>query len=148
MADVRNWLSALHLEQYYSTLIDFGYTSLRACATLCDSDLQRLGIDLPGHRKRILAHLPSLEEEVEYGNIVLPKPTSPDVVIDADIPPPKAVCRPPKEPLSYLHMDRCSVNVSGSDQSELSEVIKAEIEKPYDISQRQDVPLPDASVSS
>ena len=77
MADIKQWLDTLHLPQYYSLLINSGYTSLANCTTITEKDLIKIDVSLPGHRKRILAHLPPFVEdgiEAEYGNIPINNP--------------------------------------------------------------------------
>ena len=58
-AGVRHWLSSLNLhEQYEPLFLAAGFDSLEKCRCLTDSLLERIGINLAGHRRRILLHLP------------------------------------------------------------------------------------------
>jgi len=54
---LRHWLESILLPQYLDVLTDSGYDTLYKCAELTSSDLDRIGISLPGHKKRILSHL-------------------------------------------------------------------------------------------
>ena len=121
MSFVERWLKDIHLEQYFDILLNNGYTSLRACMSLTDEGLNALGIDLPGHRKRILAHLPKESEcENEYGNVVCTQ--GPPLSANSGpshIPPPKAHCQPPSVQVQYINMNRNSkVTVTTSDDGD------------------------------
>ncbi|XP_055486862.1 arf-GAP with Rho-GAP domain, ANK repeat and PH domain-containing protein 1-like [Leucoraja erinacea] len=54
---VREWLRLLHLEQYAQHFADHRYHLLSDCRAMRSEDLSRIGIYLPGHRKRILSAL-------------------------------------------------------------------------------------------
>ena len=75
---VKHWLQSLNLDQYLSDFTRGGYTTIEQCSTLTDEKLQQLGMTLPGHKKRILAYLPTAEnvqgtdEDHFYGNVPLP----------------------------------------------------------------------------
>ena len=75
---VKHWLQSLNLDQYLSDFTRGGYTTIEQCSTLTDEKLQQLGMTLPGHKKRILAYLPTAEnvpgtdEDHLYGNVPLP----------------------------------------------------------------------------
>ena len=58
-AGISHWLQSLQLPQYIHLFHNAGYTSLIQCANLTEVDLDKLGIILSGHRKRILLYLPS-----------------------------------------------------------------------------------------
>lgn len=64
-SDVGVWLKSLLLDQYLTTLEEAGYGSMQKCATLTSADLDRVGITLPGHQKRILSHLPTCAGETQ-----------------------------------------------------------------------------------
>lgn len=51
---MRAWLGALKLPQYEEVFLSNGYDDPSALALLEESDLDVLGITLPGHRKRLL----------------------------------------------------------------------------------------------
>lgn len=51
------WLSAVHLDQYVETFQQSGLWSVWDCRALTDEGLTRLGVLLPGHRRRILLGL-------------------------------------------------------------------------------------------
>ncbi|XP_034024676.1 arf-GAP with Rho-GAP domain, ANK repeat and PH domain-containing protein 1-like [Thalassophryne amazonica] len=54
---VWNWLRVLHLDQYSDAFWDAGLTTLQQCRNLTPDQLERMGITLPGHQKRILSSL-------------------------------------------------------------------------------------------
>ncbi|XP_078140388.1 uncharacterized protein LOC139931613 [Centroberyx gerrardi] len=54
---VWDWLCVLRLEQYSEAFRDAGLATLRECRNLTSDQLERMGITLPGHRRRILASL-------------------------------------------------------------------------------------------
>ncbi|KAG7480217.1 arf-GAP with Rho-GAP domain, ANK repeat and PH domain-containing protein 1 isoform X1 [Solea senegalensis] len=56
-ADVWDWLCVLHLEQYSETFHNAGLTTLQQCHNLTPDQLERMGVTLPGHQRRILASL-------------------------------------------------------------------------------------------
>uniref|UniRef100_A0A8C0VDQ3 ArfGAP with RhoGAP domain, ankyrin repeat and PH domain 1 n=1 Tax=Cyanistes caeruleus TaxID=156563 RepID=A0A8C0VDQ3_CYACU len=54
---VAAWLSALHLDQYVESFQQSELWSVWDCRALTDEELTRLGVLLPGHRRRILLGL-------------------------------------------------------------------------------------------
>ncbi|KAJ3591299.1 hypothetical protein NHX12_009245 [Muraenolepis orangiensis] len=54
---VWDWLCALRLEQYCDAFQDDGLLKLEECQSLSLEQLERLGVTLPGHQRRILASL-------------------------------------------------------------------------------------------
>ena len=63
-AGVRHWLSSLLLsEEYEAFFLAAGYDTLVKCEHLNDAILEQIGIKLPGHRRRILSHLPGTAPE-------------------------------------------------------------------------------------
>jgi len=62
---LRHWLESILLPQYLDVLTDSGYDTLRKCATLTSADLDRIGITLPGHKKRFLSQLAKFDLEQE-----------------------------------------------------------------------------------
>lgn len=54
---VPEWLHALHLEQYCAAFQRAGLATLHQCRSLSAAQLERMGITLPGHRRRILTSL-------------------------------------------------------------------------------------------
>ncbi|XP_070826091.1 arf-GAP with Rho-GAP domain, ANK repeat and PH domain-containing protein 1 isoform X1 [Chaetodon trifascialis] len=56
-ATVWDWLCVLRLEQYSETFQSAGLATLHQCRNLTADHLERMGITLPGHRRRILASL-------------------------------------------------------------------------------------------
>ena len=56
-AKVWDWLCVLHLEQYSEAFQSAGLATLKQCRNLTPDQLERMGITLPGHQRRILASL-------------------------------------------------------------------------------------------
>lgn len=54
---VSEWLNHLRLDQYISAFQESGLGTLWECQDLSSAKLQRMGVALPGHRKRILGSL-------------------------------------------------------------------------------------------
>lgn len=54
---VWDWLCVLRLEQYSEAFQSAGLATLRECRNLTPDQLERMGITLPGHQRRILASL-------------------------------------------------------------------------------------------
>ncbi|XP_060682327.1 arf-GAP with Rho-GAP domain, ANK repeat and PH domain-containing protein 1 isoform X1 [Hemiscyllium ocellatum] len=54
---IGDWLRIIHLEQYTDQFMDNQYWQVSDCWGLSNDDLFRIGIFLPGHRKRILTAL-------------------------------------------------------------------------------------------
>uniref|UniRef100_A0A8C9NVP5 ArfGAP with RhoGAP domain, ankyrin repeat and PH domain 1 n=1 Tax=Serinus canaria TaxID=9135 RepID=A0A8C9NVP5_SERCA len=61
---VAAWLSAFHLDQYVESFQQSGLWSVWDCRALTDEGLTRLGVLLPGHRRRILLGLQKAFAEV------------------------------------------------------------------------------------
>ncbi len=57
---VSDWLIGLRLDQYCSAFREAGLGTLWECLDLSSAQLQRMGVVLPGHRKRILVSLHKL----------------------------------------------------------------------------------------
>ena len=57
MPSLSQWLESILLPQYLGLLVENGYDSVQKCSTLTSAELDRIGISLPGHKKRILTHL-------------------------------------------------------------------------------------------
>lgn len=57
---VSEWLNHLRLDQYISAFQESGLGTLWECQDLSSAKLQRMGVALPGHRKRILGSLRKL----------------------------------------------------------------------------------------
>jgi len=63
---LRDWLeSIILLPQYLDVFTENGYDTLQKCALLTSDDLSRIGISLPGHKKRILSQLAKFRLELE-----------------------------------------------------------------------------------
>ena len=57
------WFQENKLTQYKDLLIENGYDELEVIAALTDSDLRELGVNLPGHRKKILMRTARLRKK-------------------------------------------------------------------------------------
>jgi len=55
--EVREWLKSLNLQCYAESFISKGYDNIFVCCHLDESDLDIIGVDLPGHRKTILKNI-------------------------------------------------------------------------------------------
>ena len=86
---VKLWLESLLLEQYLATLENSGYETIEKCANLTSSDLDRIGVALPGHKTRILNHLPAASGEV------------PKLIPDRSAPEPPKACTTPRQSQIY-----------------------------------------------
>ncbi|XP_072332023.1 uncharacterized protein [Scyliorhinus torazame] len=54
---MEDWLSVIHLEQYTDHFTQNRYQQVSDCWGIRNEDLSRIGVFLPGHRKRILSAL-------------------------------------------------------------------------------------------
>ena len=50
---VKMWLHSMGLEQYFNQFQASGFTSLVHCAKMSLQSLADMGIDLPGHKRRL-----------------------------------------------------------------------------------------------
>jgi len=66
---LRHWLESILLPQYLDVLTDSGYDTLPKCAVLTSADLDRIGISLPGHKKRFLSQLAKFDPEPQCDSI-------------------------------------------------------------------------------
>ncbi|XP_017691519.1 PREDICTED: arf-GAP with Rho-GAP domain, ANK repeat and PH domain-containing protein 1 isoform X1 [Lepidothrix coronata] len=69
---VATWLAALHLDQYVESFQQSNLWSVWDCRALTDEGLTRLGVLLPGHRRRILLGL-----QKAFAEAALPAGTPP-----------------------------------------------------------------------
>ncbi|XP_041055653.1 sterile alpha motif domain-containing protein 5-like [Carcharodon carcharias] len=60
---IGDWLSVIHLEQYTDHFVDNRYRRVSDCWGIRNEDLSRIGVFLPGHRKRILSALNKARQE-------------------------------------------------------------------------------------
>ena len=95
--EVREWLTNdAKLERYFDNFMQSGLNTLSKCCTLDDRMLDLLGIELPGHRKRLVGVAKQLQERLEAEG-VFTRPELPDK--DENSPPPAL---PPKKKNSSL----------------------------------------------
>jgi hypothetical protein len=89
--EVREWLASdAKLERYFDNFMQSGLDTLSKCCTLDDTMLDLLGIELIGHRKRLIAVSKKLQERLENEGLFA-RPELPD---KDDSPPPAL---PPKK---------------------------------------------------
>ncbi|XP_038624955.1 arf-GAP with Rho-GAP domain, ANK repeat and PH domain-containing protein 1 isoform X3 [Tachyglossus aculeatus] len=74
---VVDWLRALHLEQYASQFEERGLERVAECQSLDEGQLLRMGVLLPGHRKRILSGLQKASSSEPPPGPALPCPEAP-----------------------------------------------------------------------
>ncbi|XP_074392219.1 arf-GAP with Rho-GAP domain, ANK repeat and PH domain-containing protein 1 isoform X1 [Zonotrichia albicollis] len=74
---VSAWLSAVHLDQYVESFQQSGLWSVWDCRALTDEELTRLGVLLPGHRRRILLGLQKAFAEAPPAGTQQPPGTRP-----------------------------------------------------------------------
>ena len=62
---MEQWFQENKLSQYKELLVENGYNELEVIAALTDSDLRELGVNLPGHRKKILMRTATLRKKLK-----------------------------------------------------------------------------------
>ncbi|ELW48442.1 Arf-GAP with Rho-GAP domain, ANK repeat and PH domain-containing protein 2 [Tupaia chinensis] len=71
--DIKDFLMSINLEQYLSHFHECGFNSVKGCAAINDSVLQRIGISPTGHRRRILKQLQIILSKMQdipiYANV-------------------------------------------------------------------------------
>jgi len=83
---LRLWLESILLPQYHDVLTDSGYDTLHKCAVLTSGDLDRIGISLPGHKKRILTQLARFDLKPECKSSESAETTRDDPLEPAETP--------------------------------------------------------------
>jgi len=83
---LRHWLESILLPQYLDVLTDSGYDSLHKCAVLTSGDLDRIGISLPGHKKRILTQLARFDLKPECKSSESAETTGDDCLEPVEMP--------------------------------------------------------------
>lgn len=71
--DIRDFLMSINLEQYLLHFREFGFNTVKDCATINDSILHEIGISPTGHRRRIIKQLQIILSKIQdipiYANI-------------------------------------------------------------------------------
>ncbi|XP_054437999.1 arf-GAP with Rho-GAP domain, ANK repeat and PH domain-containing protein 2 isoform X1 [Pteronotus mesoamericanus] len=71
--DIKDFLMSINLEQYLSHFREFGFNTVKDCATINDSVLHKIGISPTGHRRRIIKQLQIILSKMQdipiYANI-------------------------------------------------------------------------------
>ncbi|KAJ3599281.1 hypothetical protein NHX12_033244 [Muraenolepis orangiensis] len=62
LSSVEDWLSALKMTQYRDSFVGSGFNSLPLVTQLTAEDLQRIGVSLAGHQKKILTSVRSMRD--------------------------------------------------------------------------------------
>ncbi|XP_056270648.1 ephrin type-B receptor 1-like [Pseudoliparis swirei] len=60
LSSVEDWLAALKMTQYRDSFLGSGFTSLTLVTQITAEDLQRIGVSLAGHQKKILTSVQSM----------------------------------------------------------------------------------------
>ncbi|XP_029445527.1 arf-GAP with Rho-GAP domain, ANK repeat and PH domain-containing protein 2 isoform X2 [Rhinatrema bivittatum] len=76
---IRDLLTRIHLEKYWTHFQEFGYNTVLDCAEINNEILQQIGIPFTGHRKRILKQL-----EVSFSIIKEDSGTSESLFVGKD----------------------------------------------------------------
>ncbi|XP_049587998.1 ephrin type-B receptor 1 isoform X1 [Syngnathus scovelli] len=62
---VEEWLAALKMSQYRESFLGSGFTSLPLVTQITAEDLQRIGVSLAGHQKKILKSVQSMRRHID-----------------------------------------------------------------------------------
>uniref|UniRef100_A0AAQ4PMW2 receptor protein-tyrosine kinase n=1 Tax=Gasterosteus aculeatus aculeatus TaxID=481459 RepID=A0AAQ4PMW2_GASAC len=65
VSSVEDWLAALKMTQYRDSFLGSGFTSLPLVTQMTAEDLQRIGVSLAGHQKKILTSAQSMRHNVD-----------------------------------------------------------------------------------
>lgn len=104
---VAEWLAELKLVEYADTLAANGYTSLESCMRLVEADLDKCEVTKPGHRKRFLKGVATLndQEHNKLSNIAqnatdASKPSKPPAPVPRRVPSRTGADAPSSKPSS------------------------------------------------
>ena len=65
MEEVHNWFQETKLTQYEQMFLENGYDDLEVIAAITDDELREIGVNLPGHRKKILLKASSSRKKMK-----------------------------------------------------------------------------------
>uniref|UniRef100_A0A7N8X6Q4 receptor protein-tyrosine kinase n=1 Tax=Mastacembelus armatus TaxID=205130 RepID=A0A7N8X6Q4_9TELE len=65
VSSVEDWLAALKMTQYRDSFLGSGFTSLPLVTQITAEDLQRIGVSLAGHQKKILTSVQSMRHHID-----------------------------------------------------------------------------------
>ncbi|MEQ2283750.1 Ephrin type-B receptor 1, partial [Ameca splendens] len=65
VSSVEDWLAALKMTQYRDSFIGSGFTSLPLVTQITAEDLERIGVSLAGHQKKILTSVQSMRHHID-----------------------------------------------------------------------------------
>uniref|UniRef100_A0AAQ5YWE7 receptor protein-tyrosine kinase n=1 Tax=Amphiprion ocellaris TaxID=80972 RepID=A0AAQ5YWE7_AMPOC len=65
VSSVEDWLAALKMTQYRDSFLGSGFTSLPLVTQITAEDLQRIGVSLAGHQKKILTSVQSMRHQAD-----------------------------------------------------------------------------------
>ncbi|XP_024132463.1 arf-GAP with Rho-GAP domain, ANK repeat and PH domain-containing protein 1 isoform X3 [Oryzias melastigma] len=119
-ATVLDWLGVIRLEQYTDLFLSAGLKTIQECQHLTPNQLERMGITLPGHQRRILASLnktqitqetapvPPERDQQTWRPQPVPREVKPESDGETRIPVPKMRDKPiPKERQVYKMQENC-----------------------------------------
>uniref|UniRef100_A0A3Q1J811 receptor protein-tyrosine kinase n=1 Tax=Anabas testudineus TaxID=64144 RepID=A0A3Q1J811_ANATE len=65
VSSVEDWLAALKMTQYRDSFLGSGFTSLPLVTQITAEDLQKIGVSLAGHQKKILTSVQSMRHHID-----------------------------------------------------------------------------------
>ena len=69
MEELHTWFQETKLTQYKEMFLENGYNDLEVIAAIMDDELREIGVNLPGHRKKILLKASSLRKKMKLDDI-------------------------------------------------------------------------------
>ena len=69
MEEVHTWFQETKLTQYKEMFLENGYDDLEVIAAITDDELREIGVNLPGHRKKILLKASSLRKKMKLDDV-------------------------------------------------------------------------------
>jgi len=65
---VENWFQENNLNSFKQIFLDNGYDELEVVAAITDDELREIGVNLPGHRKKILLKTLTLRKKMKFSD--------------------------------------------------------------------------------
>ena len=69
MEELHTWFQETKLTQYEEMFLENGYDDLEVIAAITDDELREIGVNLPGHRKKILLKASSLRKKMKLDDV-------------------------------------------------------------------------------
>ena len=69
MEELHTWFQETKLTQYEDMFVENGYDDLEVIAAITDGELREIGVNLPGHRKKILLKASSLRKKMKLDDV-------------------------------------------------------------------------------